>query len=126
MDLLAPLPDARTVSTPAATMRTLTSPTTGPAMPTAIWRTDLAADTPGPDHAIDGDQFVVVVAGAIEVRIDGRDHRVAEGDGIKLPAGSHRVIAAADGRPASTITFGPPEARATVGEGDPVLVPWTV
>ena len=37
-----------------------------------------------------------------------------------------RVIAAADGRPASTITFGPPEARATVGEGDPVLVPWTV
>ena len=125
MNLLASLPAARSVTTAAATMRTLTSPTSTPQMPTAIWRTDLPAGASGPEHSIDSDQFVVVINGAIEVRIDDDDHVVGEGDGIKLPSGCTRVIKATDGAPASTITFGQPNARATVGENEPVLVPWT-
>jgi len=125
MNLLASLPVARSVTTPAATMRTLTSPTSSPEMPAAIWRTDLAAGTSGPEHTIDSDQFVVVVSGAIEVRIADEDHLVGEGDGIKLPAGLTRVITPADDRPATTITFGGPDAHATVGDNEPVPVPWT-
>lgn len=125
MNLLASLPRARSATTAAATMRTMTSPTSTPQMPTAIWRTDLSAGTSGPEHTIDSDQFVVVLNGAIEVRIGGEDHLVGEGDGIKLPSGLSRVITPANGSPASTITFGEPNAHATVGDNDPVLVPWT-
>lgn len=125
MNLLASLPLARSVTTPAATMRTMTSPTSTPPMPTAIWRTDLSAGTSGPEHTIDSDQFVVVISGAIEVRIGDDDHLVGEGDGIKLPSGLSRVITPANGAPASTITFGQPDAHARVGDNDPVLVPWT-
>jgi quercetin dioxygenase-like cupin family protein len=125
MNLHATLESARSVTTTAATMRTLTSPTSTPEMPIAIWRTDLPAGAVGPEHAIDTDQFVVVVDGAIDVDIDGRTYRVAEADGIKLPSGVMRVIKSADNTPASTITVGHPDAHATVGQNDPVPVPWT-
>ena len=125
MTLHAPLDQARTLSTAAATMRTLASPTTTAALPLAVWRNDLPADATGPEHAIDVDQFVVVLSGAIEVRVGDDSYRVVTGDGLKLPAGAVRVIAAADGAPAATLTVGTPDARATVGDGDPVPVPWT-
>jgi quercetin dioxygenase-like cupin family protein len=125
MNLHATLESARSVTTTAATMRTLTSPSSSPEMPIAIWRTDLPVGAVGPEHAIDTDQFVVVVDGAIDVDIDGRSVRVVEGDGIKLPQGLTRVIKSADDSPASTITIGHPDAHATVGDNHPVPVPWT-
>ncbi len=124
MSLHVPLESARTVTTPAATMRTLASPTTSPAMPLAVWRTELAAGTAGPRHSIDTDQLVTVVAGSLHVEIDGASFEVDAGDAIKLPAGATRVIAAGAG-PAVTVTVSRADARATVGDGDPVPVPWT-
>ena len=45
--LLSRLADARTIETPAATMRTLASPGFGPgldpALPVSVWRTEVAA-----------------------------------------------------------------------------------
>jgi len=125
MNLHSLLTSARTISTPAATMRTLASPTTDVPMPVAVWRTDLPANASGPLHTIDSDQLVVVVSGALEVRVDGRDFRVEQGDALKLPGGVARVIKAAGGAPASTLTVGQPAARAQVGENAPVAVPWT-
>ena len=125
MTLHARLDEARTVSTPAATMRTLASPTTAADLPLAVWRTDLPAATSGPAHVIDVDQFVVVLAGAIDVRIGDDSYLVGTGDGLKLPAGLARTIAAANGEPAATLTVGTPDAHATVGDNEPVPVPWT-
>lgn len=125
MSLLVPLEGARTVTTPNATMRTLASPTTSPQMPVAVWRTDLAAGATGPRHTIDGDQFVTVVYGSLRVEIDGTVLEVGAGDGIKLPAGSTRMVAATDAGAAVTVTVGHPDAHATVADGDPVPVPWT-
>lgn len=125
MNLHASLTAARSITTPGATMRTLTSPSSTPDMPIAVWRTELPAGVSGPDHSIDGDQFVIVVSGGIDVRVDGIDHHVAEGDGIKLPGGVNRVIKASGDSPAVTITVGPAGARATVGSNDPVPIPWT-
>jgi quercetin dioxygenase-like cupin family protein len=125
MSLHVSLDAARTVTTPAATMRTLTSPTASPPMPVAVWRTELAAGSSGPRHVINGDHFVVVLGGTLHVEIDGRTHDVVAGDGIKLPAGCTRVIGATDDGPAVTLTVGEPDARASVGSGDPVPVPWT-
>lgn len=125
MSLHITLDSARTVTTPAAVMRTLVSPTTSPAMDLAVWRTDLPAGATGPRHTIDGDQCVVVVSGAVAVEIDGTAYEVGAGDAFLLPGGSVRVIAAAGAEPATTMTVGSPGAHATVGDGEPVAVPWT-
>lgn len=125
MSLHLTLDTARTVTTPAATMRTLASPTTSPALDRAVWRTDLPAAGTGPRHTVDGDQLVVVVEGAITVEVEDTRYDVVAGDAILLPRGSTRVIAASGGAPATTVTVGTAEATATVGDGDPVPVPWT-
>jgi len=125
MTLHVPLSEARAVATPAATMRTLASPTTAPAMDVSVWRTELAAGSVGPRHAIDRDQLLVVLDGALRVEVDDAAYDVLTGDAVKLPAGAVRTIAATDGGPATTLTVGGPGALATVGDGDPVPVPWT-
>ena len=125
MSLHVPLENARTLTTPAATMHTLASPTTSPAMDVAVWRTELPAGSVGPRHTVDGDHLLVVLAGAVRVEIDNTPYDVEAGDAIKLPAGAVRVIAATGSGPATTLTIGRPNAFATVGDGDPVPVPWT-
>ncbi|GAB3441005.1 hypothetical protein GCM10027517_16310 [Phycicoccus ginsengisoli] len=125
MSLHISLDAARTVATAAATMRTLATPTTAPALDVAVWRTDLPAGSAGPPHVIDGDQLVVVVDGTLTVQVDDTGREVAAGDAVLLPGGSQRVLGAAGGRPATTLTVGRPNAMATVGDGEPVLVPWT-
>ncbi|MGN6578092.1 MAG: cupin domain-containing protein [Nocardioides sp.] len=125
MTLHVPLEAARAVATPAATMRTLASPTTAPDLDVAVWRTELPEGSAGPRHAIDTDQLVVVLHGALRVEVEGTPYDVPEGDAVKLPAGAVRTIAAAGAGPATTLTVGRPGARATVGDGDPVPVPWT-
>ena len=126
MSLHISLDTTRTVSTPAATMRTLVTPSTSPAMDVAVWRTELPAGVAGPRHTIDGDQLVIVVGGTVSVELDDAPHEVCVGDALLLPGGVARVIAAAGGEAATTITVGHPGALATVGDGQPVQVPWTV
>ncbi len=125
MTLHAPLTTARTVSTPAATMLTLASPTTSPAMDVSVWRTELPQGSVGPRHAVDRDQLVVVLSGAIRVEVAGAAYDLGEGDAVKLPAGAVRTVAAVGAAAATTLTVGGPDAHATVGDGDPVPVPWT-
>jgi quercetin dioxygenase-like cupin family protein len=125
MSMHITLDSTRTVATAAATMRTLASPSTSPAMDVAVWRTDLPAGSTGPRHRIDGDQLVTVLSGALEVLIDDAAYQVGPGDAILLPGGATRVIAAAGEEPASTLTVGNPNALATVADGQPVPVPWT-
>jgi quercetin dioxygenase-like cupin family protein len=125
MSLHISLDTTRTVATAAATMRTLASPSTSPAMDVAVWRTELPVGAAGPRHTIDGDQLVVVVNGTLALEVDDTAYEVGAGDAFLLPGGSPRVIAAAGGEPATTITVGRPGARAAVGGGEPVPVPWT-
>jgi quercetin dioxygenase-like cupin family protein len=118
------LSEPRTVSTPAATMRTYASPTTEPAADVAVWRTELPAGTAGPLHAVDRDHVVVVVEGTVEVLL-GQEHRtVPTGASVTLPAGAPRRIAASAEGPAVTVTAARPGSMATVGGGEPVAVPW--
>ena len=124
MSLQVTLDTARTVSTPAATMLTIASPTTTPDLEVAVWRTELPAGSSGPRHAIDVDQLLVVLTGSVHVDIEGTSYDVEAGDAVKLPAGAGRVISAPAGA-AATLTVGRPGARARVGDGDPVPVPWT-
>ena len=116
--------ELRTVATPAATMRTYASPSTEPPADVAVWRTELPAGTAGPLHSIDRDHVVVVVEGTVDVLLGGEQLHVPSGASIVLPAGVPRRIAAAAGSPAVTVTSARPDSRATVGDGEPVEVPW--
>ena len=123
MPTTQPLPASRTVTTPAATMHTLASPTTEPPTDVAVWRTELPAGTAGPLHAVDRDHVVVVVEGSLGVVLGGERTVVPTGGSVVLGAGVSRQLAAADG-PAVTITAASPGSTASVGGGDPVAVPW--
>ena len=122
---LTRLSDARTVATPAATMRTLISPQLAPSFPIAVWRTEIPAGTSGPTHTVDVDHFVTVVEGSVDVTVDGRSYTVTAGDGVRLPANSVRTIRASDDGDAVTLSAGMPGGRAQVADNDPVAVPWT-
>ena len=116
-------PLSRTVTTPAATMHTLASPTTAPPADVAVWRTELPAGTAGPLHAVDRDHVVVVVEGSLRVVLGGEETVVPTGGSVVLGAGMTRQLAAADG-PATTLTAARPGSTASVGGGEPVEVPW--
>jgi quercetin dioxygenase-like cupin family protein len=73
---------------------------------------------------VDVDHFVVVLEGALDVRVDGAEHRLEAGDGLRIPAGSTRLIRAG-GSGAVTLTLGGAGGHATVGDADPVLIPWS-
>jgi quercetin dioxygenase-like cupin family protein len=124
MSLVSRLTQAKTVETPAARMQTLVSPSTGPDLPFAAWWTELPDGTAGPQHTLDGDQLVVVTNGSVEIRVGDESFILAAGDALKLPAGAVRVIRATAGS-ARTLTIGHANARARVGDGEAVAVPWT-
>jgi quercetin dioxygenase-like cupin family protein len=124
MSLVSRIAQAKTVETPAAKMQTLVSPSTGPDFPFAAWWTELPDGAAGPEHTVDGDQLVVVTNGSVEIEMVDDTVILTAGDAIKLPAGAARVIRATAGS-ARTLTIGHANARARVGEGDAVAVPWT-
>ena len=124
MSLVSRFTQARTVETPAAKMHTLVSPSIGPDLPFAAWWTELPDGTAGPKHTLDGEQLLVVTNGSVEIEVGDDTFILDAGDALKLPAGAARVIRAAAGS-ARTLTIGPANARARVGAGEPVAVPWT-
>ena len=125
MTTVTRLRETRAVSTPAATMRTYASPSTQSDLPFAVWRTELPAGATGPRHAVDVDQYMVVLEGAVQVEVGDELTALEAGDGIRLPAHVTRQITAPGASPALLLTAGTGGARATVGDDDPVVIPWS-
>lgn len=118
------LAEVRSTETPAATMRTYTSPTTEVPSPLALWRTEMAAGTAGPVHTVDVDHVVVVLEGSLLAEVDGEQHVVAPGDALTLPAGSSRRLASGEDEPLVTLTAAQPGSAAQVAASEPVPIPW--
>ncbi len=118
------LADARSIETPAATMRTYTSPTADVPASLAVWRTEMAAGTSGPTHVIDLDHVVVVIEGTLLAEVDGARLAVGVGDAVKLPAGATRRLASGPAAPVVTLTAAEPGSTARLEGGEPVPVPW--
>jgi mannose-6-phosphate isomerase-like protein (cupin superfamily) len=92
----------------------------------AVWRSTTAPGTAGPLHRIDREHVLVVVEGTLSVTIDGTAVVDAvPGDAVVLPAGTARQLRNDGSVPVVTITCAIPGSRATVGDGDPVVVPWS-
>ncbi len=87
-------PEARTTTTPNATMTTLASPTLGGTERLSLGRGEMGDGHRGPLHVFDSEQVWTVVAGAATFTVDGRPSRLQRGDTIVLPAGAERQIQA--------------------------------
>lgn len=113
------LNSATTHGTPAAEMRRY------PGSEVAVWRSTTAPGNAGPVHRIDREQVLVVIEGTLSATINQTDVEAVPGDAVVLPAGAVRQLRNDGSVPVVTITCAIPGSRATVGEGDPVTVPWS-
>jgi quercetin dioxygenase-like cupin family protein len=104
----------RRTETPNAVMTTLASPTQGPSNQLSMWRVDMQAGQRGPLHVFDSEQLWHVLAGQVEVVVEG-PLRLSPGDAVVFPAGAERqVIAITDAQLivcgfASAVAFVPGE-----------------
>ncbi len=117
------LSEAPVFETTNALMRTYASPTVGDNA-LAVWRTEMAPGATGPLHATDVEQVVVVVEGRLLAVVDRTERVLAAGDAVVLPAGIQRRLSNAGGETVVTLTSALPGALATVGQAEPVPVPW--
>ncbi|MFE7742104.1 cupin domain-containing protein [Nocardia sp. NPDC057455] len=114
--------DTRRTETPGGVMTTLASPTQG-GSGLALWRVEVPADTSGPLHFIDAEQIWTVLAGHIDIALDGTELTVAEGDTAILPANVLRQVRTEQGFTA--IVAAPAGARAgTPDSGGTIVPPW--
>jgi quercetin dioxygenase-like cupin family protein len=123
MNVLVTLAEARTVETPAASMRTYASPSAATATDVAVWRTEMAPDTSGPVHVIDTDHAVVVIDGLLRAVVGGTTVDAGPGDCVLLPRGEERQLTAGPSG-VVTLTAAQPGSTARAGDADPVRVPW--
>lgn len=123
MSLLTSMTAARTVETPAASMRTYAGPSTDGAADVSVWRTEMAAGAAGPVHVVDTDHVVVVLEGHLSATVDGTTMAAGPGDGVLLPAGSERQLVAGSSG-VTTLTAARPGSTARVGDAEPVPIPW--
>ncbi|MFC5176245.1 hypothetical protein [Nocardioides taihuensis] len=123
MNHLVTLRGARTIETPAASMRTYASPSAGSTVDVSVWRTEMQPDTSGPVHVIDTDHVVVVVDGLLKAVVDGTAVEAGAGDCVLLPHGAARQLTAGPSG-VTTLTAARPGSTARAGDADPVPVPW--
>lgn len=117
--MITRLDEATVHVTPNATMRRYAD------TEVAVWRTEMGPSASGPRHRLDTDTVVVLVDGRLEVHLDDEVESLAPGDAVLLPSGSMRqLVAAEDG--AVTLSAALPGGVARVGEGEPVVVPWSL
>ena len=95
-----------------------------PGTEVAVWRTEMASGASGPEHVIDVYQFVVVLEGRLHATVDGETCTLAPGDAVTLHPGATRRLANPHEVPVVCLTAALPGARARVGDGDQVPVPW--
>ena len=115
-------PAPRVHETPNAVMTTLASPTLNGAT-LAVWRVEMAPGAAGPLHAVDAEQVLVLLDGALTVHAGDETRRLCPGEAIVLPAGLDRQIVA-DDVPAAALVTSAPGATATVAGKEPVPIPW--
>ena len=92
MEHLVKRADARTPTTPNATMTTLASPTLGATSGRSLWIVDMTAGATGPMHVFDSEQIWTVIDGTAAIEIEGVAYPLDAGDTLVIPAGAERQV----------------------------------
>jgi quercetin dioxygenase-like cupin family protein len=104
----------------------LASPSRG-ARETCIWRVTLAPRTPAASaHSLDHEELILGLAGQALAHIDGDEYAIGAGDTIILPAGSAFRLANPHAELFEAIAVLPAGSRASIGDGEWFMPPWTV
>ena len=103
----------------------LASPSCG-AHENSVWRVALAPGTPANSHSLDHEEVIVGLAGRAVAHIGGDEFAVGSGDAIIVPAGA--VFSLANPHPDifEALAVLPVGARASIGDGQWFMPPWTV
>lgn len=86
--------DGRRTETPNGTMTTFATPAQGGTTGLAVWRVDMLPGKTGPRHAFDTEQVWTILAGSVDVDLDGRAQCASPGDTLVLPADVPRQMTA--------------------------------
>ncbi|MGK8524619.1 cupin domain-containing protein [Nocardia asteroides] len=114
--------DTRRTETPGGVMTTLASPTQGGAQ-LALWRVEVPAGATGPLHFIDAEQIWTVLAGRLDVAMDGTNLTAAEGDTVILPPNVLRQVSTRDGFTA-IVTAASGARAGTPDRAGTIVPPW--
>ena len=118
MEHLVKRTDARTTSTPNATMTTLASPTLGATSGRSLWLVEMTADATGPMHVFDTEQIWTVIDGRVTIEIDDVARPLDAGHTLVIPAEARRQVHATTA--CRMLVTGDANATASVpGESEP-------
>ena len=92
MEHLVKRADARTTSTPNATMTKLASHSLGATSGRSLWLVDMIAGATGPMHTFDTEQIWTVLDGTAEIEIEGVAYPLDAGDTLVIPAEAQRQV----------------------------------
>lgn len=115
--------EARTTTTPAATMYGLAAPSQG-STEISTWRVEMPADHSSPVHVITREQVWMPVSGTFHFTVGEETEKVSAGQALVVPAGVARRFSTGDG-PAQALVCMPVGGKAQVVGDDALLpVPW--
>jgi quercetin dioxygenase-like cupin family protein len=103
----------------------LASPSRG-ARETSVWRVALAPGTPANAHSLDHEEVIVGLSGQAVARIDDDEYAVGAGDTMIVPSGAAFSLANPHADLFEAMAVLPVGARASIGNGEWFMPPWTV
>jgi quercetin dioxygenase-like cupin family protein len=87
------------------------------------WQLDVPAGTPGLEHRVSREEVLLVLAGTLQVTVDGIGGQVEQGQVVHVPAGSTLLVATGD-RPATAWVTTTAGLVAELPDGTRFEPPW--
>lgn len=103
----------------------LAAPSRG-ASETCVWRITLPPGTPATPHAISREEIFVALSGEARIELDGRDHVLAPGDTLVVPAGEMFSLSNPGAEPFTALAVLPIGGQAMLPGGERFSPPWTL
>jgi mannose-6-phosphate isomerase-like protein (cupin superfamily) len=103
----------------------LAAPSRG-ASETCVWRITLPPGTPATPHAISREEIFVALSGEARIQLDGRDHVLAPGDALVVPAGEMFSLSNPGAEPFTALAVVPVGGQAVFPSGERFSPPWTL
>ncbi len=110
---------------PGITFTPLAAPSLG-ALTNAVWRLEIAAQTPGSLHSLDKEEIFVALSGQAEVVLAGQVVQLHAGDTLVVPAGEPFSLANLGPDVFQAMAIAPAGIQATMPGGQAFAPPWTL
>lgn len=110
---------------PGVTFSPVASPRRG-SSETAVWRAQVAPDSPGLVHHMTREEIIVATAGEGRVQVGGVAHLLRPGDAFAVPAFTDFALECAGSEPFEALVVLPAGGRAVIGADPSFPPPWSL